>query len=64
MRIDVEANATEQQQGLIPSATVNAYLGAGFEATSQQYTDKLEITTDNMALGIDHRTYTFFIQPV
>ena len=63
VRVEAVPNATDLVNGVTPTATIKAYLGAGYEASSDQYTDYKEITTANMATGVDHRLYTFYVSP-
>lgn len=61
VRIEALPNRTDVENGITPTATIKAYLGAGFEASEEKYTDFKEITSAHMAFGVDHRHYTFFV---
>jgi hypothetical protein len=61
VRINILPNSTDLQLGIMPAGSVKAYLGQGFEASETKYSQFKEIMTAHMALGADHRDYTFFI---
>ena len=61
VRVQALPNKTDEENNVTPMATIRAYLGAGFEASEEKYTDFKEITSADMASGADHRQYTFFV---
>ncbi|XP_041364412.1 polycystin-1-like [Gigantopelta aegis] len=61
IRVSVLQNETEAENGVTPTGSVSAYLGVNYEATETKYEVFKEIGTLQMADGVDHRTYTFFI---
>ncbi|XP_070182767.1 polycystin-1-like [Littorina saxatilis] len=61
IRVEAFPNSTDSASGILPTAAIKAYLGAGFEASEESYTSYKKITTAQMWRGVDHRDYTFFV---
>lgn len=61
VRMDVVANTTDEEEGVVPQGSLKVYLGDNFLPTKSTYTDYKLISTSDMADKVDHRNYTFFI---
>ncbi|XP_067672234.1 polycystin-1-like [Haliotis asinina] len=61
VRMEVVANATEEEEGVVPQGSLKVYLGDNYLPTKNMYTDYKLISTSDMVDKVDHRKYTFFI---
>ncbi|XP_071105933.1 polycystin-1-like [Haliotis cracherodii] len=61
VRMDVVANTTDEEEGVVPQGSLKVYLGDNILPTKSTYTDYKLISTSDMADKVDHRNYTFFI---